>query len=449
MGRYTMHLTDEQYFLAKETDDPLHDAFDRKLTVHPMSRGKPIPSPEIQKLWNELMQSKDGLPLRTIYIHIPFCENYCIFCGFYQNAYKEDIAEQYVEALIKEMELTAREPFTQSRPFQAVYFGGGTPTALTAHSLKKLVSTVKRLFPLANDCEITLEGRIYHFTKEKIEAVLTAGVNRISLGIQSFDTKVRQSLGRKHSKEEVIKALVYLRDLGQATIIIDLIYGLPGQDLKIWEEDIRIFLSLEIDGCDLYQLIIYKDGALEKAVEKGILPKPATLREQADYYLLGVELIEKSHYHRLSLSHWARTTRERSLYNLLSKGQSDCLPFGSGAGGWIKNYFFFVDRNLKSYFESIKLGQKPLSFALKKPEKEPLFRDISYQIELSYCDLRGLSLRYDLDLIALLEPLISQWQKVGLVEFKEGCIYLTKAGEFWAVNLAQIMIDFLQKKFQT
>jgi len=441
-----MHSTDDRRFLANETDDPLHEAFDRKMTVHAMPRGESISPEELPGLWVDVISAEDGLPIRTIYIHIPFCEGHCVFCGFYENAYRSNLAKQYVKALVREMELTAGAPFINARPFHAVYFGGGTPTALGAESLTRLVSTVKNLFPLSNDCEITLEGRIYNFTKEKIEAALSAGINRLSLGVQTFDTGIRKSLGRREPREKVIETLTYLRDLGKAVAIIDLIYGLPGQSLEVWEDDIKTFLSLKLDGCDLYQLNVFRGGLLEKSVAKGSLPRPATLKEQADYYVRGVELMEAAHYRRLSITHWARISRERNLYNLFSRGRSECVPLGSGAGGWLTNYFFFVEGDLKDYLSAIEAGRKPLSFGVRRPQRDFLFRDISYQIELGYCDLEELSKRYDLDLLTFLRPIISQWEKIDLIKLTDGCFYLTRPGEFWAVNLAQILIDRLQKE---
>ena len=441
-----MHSTDDRRFLANETDDPLHEAFDRKMTVHAMPRGESISPEELPGLWVDVISAEDGLPIRTIYIHIPFCEGHCVFCGFYENAYRSNLAKQYVKALVREMELTAGAPFINARPFHAVYFGGGTPTALGAESLTRLVSTVKNLFPLSNDCEITLEGRIYNFTKEKIEAALSAGINRLSLGVQTFDTGIRKSLGRREPREKVIETLTYLRDLGKAAAIIDLIYGLPDQSLEIWEDDIKTFLSLNLDGCDLYQLNVFRGGPLEKSVAKGSLPRPATLKEQPDYYVRGVELMEAAHYRRLSITHWARISRERNLYNLFSRGRSECVPLGSGAGGWLTNYFFFVEGDLKDYLSAIEAGRKPLSFGVRRPQRDFLFRDISYQIELGYCDLEELSKRYDLDLLTFLKPIISQWEKIDLIKLTDGCFYLTRPGEFWAVNLAQILIDRLQKE---
>ena len=443
--RQTMHLTDNRRFWANETGDPLHEAFDCKLAVHAMPRNEPLPIKKLNQYWKEAMSTDHvGQPMRTLYTHIPFCQGHCLFCGFYQNAYRSDSARKYVDILLKEMAQTAAEPFVKCKPFQAVYFGGGTPSALSARDIHRLVTGVKTLFPLANDCELTFEGRFYDFDTDKIAAALDAGVNRFSLGVQTFDTRTRKSIGRREPGEQLIEKLSYLRDLGKAAIIIDLIYGLPGQTLEIWQKDIKTYLDLGIDGCDLYQLNIFTGGLLYTAVEKGALPQPATIRDQADYFQHGVDQMKAAHQQRLSINHWATSSRERSLYNTFSRGRSECVPLGAGAGGWLGDRMFFLEGDLKAYTRTVEAGEKPLAMGLSGDENHLLFRDISYQIELGYCDFRSLSTLHKINLFAEIEPVVRQWEKVGLIRIDDGCLHLTRAGEFWVVNLAQILIDVLQ-----
>lgn len=443
--RQTMHLTDNRRFMANETGDPLHEAFDCKLAVHAMPRNEPIPIKKLDQYWQEEMSPDHvGQPMRTLYIHIPFCHGHCLFCGFYQNMYRSDSARKYVDVLLKEMAQTAAEPFVKCKPFQAVYFGGGTPTALSAQDIHRLVTGVKTLFPLANDCELTFEGRFYEFDTDKIAAALDAGVNRFSLGVQTFDTRIRKSIGRRESCEKLIEKLSYLRDLGKAAIIIDLIYGLPGQTLEIWQKDIETYLALGIDGCDLYQLNIFTGGPLYTSIEKGTLPQPATIRDQADYFQSGVEQMKTACQQRLSINHWATSSRERSLYNVFSRGRSECVPLGAGAGGWIGSRMFFLDGDLKTYTGMVEAGKKPLAMGFSGNENYLLLRDISYQIELGYCDFRSLSIRHKINLFAKIDSVVTQWEKVGLIRINDECLHLTRAGEFWVVNLAQILIDVLQ-----
>jgi len=443
--RESMLLTEEHRFFANATGDPLHDAFDRKLAVHAMARNAPMAPEDLPRAWQDVMTAPPvGRPRRCLYIHIPFCQTRCLFCGFYQNPRTDSATRQYVDSLLAEMENTAALPFAHGAPFQAVYFGGGTPTALTAADIRRLVEAVRRLFPLANDCEITLEGRFLNFGKEKIDAALAAGVNRFSLGVQTFDTRVRRSLNRRGSRSDLIETLSTLRDLGRAVVVIDLIYGLPGQSLDIWQEDIETYLELGIDGCDLYQLNIFSGGLLDTAVEKGKLPKPVSIREQADYYQRGVEMMQATHQRRLSICHWARSTRERSIYNALSRGRSECILLGAGAGGWIGGNMFFNQQELSAYTDAVKAGEKPLAMGFRGDETGTLYRDIAAQMELGFCDLEALGECHGQDLIDTVGPVVRQWESTGLVRIDGGCLYPTRAGEFWAVNLAQILIDMLQ-----
>jgi oxygen-independent coproporphyrinogen-3 oxidase len=312
-----------------------------------------------------------------------------------------------------------------------------------------LVSGIRQKFPLANDCEITLEGRFHDFDQEKIIHAVDAGINRFSLGVQTFDTAVRKSVGRRASRERMIDVLIGLRDLGRATVVIDLIYGLPGQTTDTWERDIETYLELGIDGCDLYQLNIFTGGPLDTAVSKGALPKTATLGEQADYCVRGVEMMTAAHQRRLSLTHWAQNARERSLYNSYSRGRSECVPLGAGAGGWLGGHMFFLEGELDAYTRAVTSGKKPLSMGFGRYEHHLLSRDISYQIEMGYCDIGALSEQHGVDLVAKFTPIVTQWEKVGLVRLDSSCLHLTRAGEFWAVNLAQILIDVLQLQGKT
>ncbi len=443
--RESMHLSNDRRFLARETDDPLHDAFDQKLAVHAMALSEPIADEELDSNWTDAIRvERESQPFRTLYIHIPFCQNHCLFCGFYQNANKKNVAKQYVDTLIDEISITASQPFVEQSPFQAVYFGGGTPTALAPEDLHRVVSKIKEAFPLTNDCEITLEGRFFDFGEAKASAAVDAGINRFSLGVQTFNTGIRRSVGRRQSGEDMIDTLRALNKSDRAAVVIDLIYGLPGQTMETWQKDIETYLKLDIDGCDLYQLNLFTGGPLDMAVKRGKLPTPASLRSQADFFNCGVEMMKAAHQRRLSLSHWAQSPRERSLYNTLSRGRSECVPLGAGAGGWLAGRFFFLDGKLASYTEAVKAGKKPVTMGLKGHKHNLLFRDISHQIELGYCDLKRLSNIHNVDVLTKVGPVVEQWERVGLIRLKDGCLYLHRAGEFWAVNLAQILIDILQ-----
>ncbi|MEA3416664.1 MAG: radical SAM protein [Thermodesulfobacteriota bacterium] len=259
-NRHTSEMTpqNQRRFFANENGDPLHAAFDKKSAVHPGARGRPIDPESIGEVWSRIMAGEGKKGKRAAYFHIPFCETHCLYCGFYLNPFKAGEEEnRYVDYVIRELEMVAKTPFIKSHHFHAVYLGGGTPSALKHENLFRLLKVIQKYLPLANDCEITLEGRVYHFSDDKVFACIEGGVNRFSIGVQSFDTHVRRKMGRIETGEKVAERLKYINSLDQTAMVIDLIYGLPCQTMEIWEKDVAKYIELKLDGVDLYQLNIF------------------------------------------------------------------------------------------------------------------------------------------------------------------------------------------------
>lgn len=170
----------------------------------------------------------------------------------------------YVDRLIKQLLMAKEYKYVQDSVINAVFFGGGTPSTLSPYNADRLLKTMNEVLPLANDCEITMEARVHDLVDEKLQVWFKHGVNRISVGVQSFDTAIRQSMGRKDDKETVIENLKRAASYNQAVLIIDLIYGLPAQDVDNFVNDLKIADSLPIDGMDLYQLNVFEQSALKK-----------------------------------------------------------------------------------------------------------------------------------------------------------------------------------------
>lgn len=433
-------------FFAREGVDPLRYAFAHKSAVHAGAGGSPLPHEDALPTWEALSNRPDCSHRRTVYIHIPFCQSRCLFCGFFMRLLKEGDSLCYTDALLREIEQVSGLPAVISHPIHAVYLGGGTPTALEAGDLRRLIETVRCTLPLANDCEITVEGRITDFGHDKMQACIAGGANRFSIGVQSFDTRVRQGVGRIADRAEVLRGLKALTDLDQGAVIIDLIYGLPGQTMAIWEKDLRTLIEeTDLNGADLYQLNVFKGGPLIKAVDQGRLPAPADIPMQAEMFLRAREIMTRARFRHISMCHWGRGLRERSLYNSLIRYGATCIPIGCGAGGRLHGHYFFQEGNLEAYYRHVGAGEKPVATAILLPKYSPLFREMVGEMEMGRVDLLDLGRQYDLDLETVFSPLLMQWGKIGLVRLPgDGWIELTVAGEFWNVNLAQALIDYLQ-----
>ncbi len=243
--------------------DPLHAAFEAKAVIHSGPGGMPMMGEEARRYIDELAdQPRSGKTLA--YLHVPFCETRCLYCMFYQNPYSKEASAKFAKDLVREIELWSDKAAMTSYPVHAVYFGGGTPTALEPEDLKTVLKAVRENMPLANDCEITIEGRIHNFGDDKMEAAIEGGANRFSLGVQSFDDRVRQSVMRVDGRDAIIRRLDKLCSYDEAAVVIDLIYGFPWQTLEVWENDIRTAQSLGLDGVDCYQLNVFEKSPLSK-----------------------------------------------------------------------------------------------------------------------------------------------------------------------------------------
>lgn len=251
------NLSIEQYkmMIGEKSCQPLMETFSKKRVVHPGANGQMVPPVKQQEIWLEYMQRKgDKSKKKAVYIHIPFCSQICLYCGFFQNYSNEERETMYVDRLIKQLLMAKEYKYVQDSVINAVFFGGGTPSTLSPYNADRLLKTMNEVLPLTNDCEITMEARVHDLVDEKLQVWFKHGVNRISVGVQSFDTAIRQSMGRKDDKETVIENLKRAASYNQAVLIIDLIYGLPAQSVDNFVNDLKIADSLPIDGMDLYQL---------------------------------------------------------------------------------------------------------------------------------------------------------------------------------------------------
>lgn len=439
-----MEPAQKELMLGKPTTDPLHEAFEGKRVIHAGNPGTPVSPEEAQKAWQTILHTvPDTRTSQLAYIHIPFCQTKCLYCGFFQNQSEQAAEDKYVDFLIKELEMAADTPRMNTTPIHAVFIGGGTPTSLSPKNAKRLLETIHRCLPLTSDCELTLEGRIHDLVPEKMDVWMAGGVNRMSLGVQSFHTKIRRQLGRIDDEETVLKNLAALKAYQQCVVIVDLIYGLPDQTMDIWMEDLAMLEEADVDGMDLYQLNVFEDCELDRRIRAGRISPAATTKEQADMYLAAADFVGKRPFKKLSVRHWSRSPRERSLYNILAKEGVPMFPFGSGAGGMADGYACMLHRALGPYEAMVAAGQKPIMGMVRQDTCQPLVNLVMEELEQGYFD-PARAAKMD-PVMEELNWLFDLWTERGLCTWN-GVIYqLTTAGEFWQVNLAQTVQECIRK----
>ncbi len=424
--------------------DPLHAAFSAKAAVHSSTAGTPLMGPAARERLEALsMQKRAGKSLA--YIHVPFCETRCLYCLFYQNPYEAEQSRHFADSLIKELALWHGRPAQDISPIHALYFGGGTPTALAPADILRVLTAVKTYLPLANDCEITFEGRIHNFSDQKIEAALAGGVNRFSLGVQSFNSTVRQMQRRVDDRDTILKRLEVLTGYDEAAVVIDLIYGFPAQSMNVWLEDLAVASSLPLDGVDCYQLNVFEKAPMAKFIANGKMPPAADTAMKADMFAASVEHFTRANWRRLSNNHWGQGSRERNIYNQLGKSAADCLAFGSGAGGRLHGHSFMIERKLDAWHESIARAEKPVSFLMAPNAHWHLLRTISAEMESGAINLKKVGERFQTPVASLAEPLIAQWTEAGLLRCEGDWAHQTVAGQYWHVTMAQLLVAYLER----
>ncbi|MGA1867753.1 MAG: radical SAM family heme chaperone HemW [bacterium] len=267
-----------------------------------------------------------------LYIHVPFCRTKCPYCDFYSLAHVSRIQE-FLDALFMEIKLCAIG--NTFPPFDTLYFGGGTPSLLSADTISDLIHALRLTFTFSNyGSEITLEANPADLSSDYLSEIKKAGINRLTIGIQSFHTGILKFLGRRHNGEEAIQAFHNARSAGFENIGIDCMYGIPGQSLAEWTEDLQTAISLRPEHISCYQLTISEKTPFGIRCRKGTLTE---LDEEAQYAFFEktLHILHDAGYEHYEISNFARTASLRSKHNQKYWDHSPYLGLGPSAHSFL------------------------------------------------------------------------------------------------------------------
>jgi oxygen-independent coproporphyrinogen-3 oxidase len=291
--------------------------------------------PDVEKLLRGGPEREGG---RGVYLHVPYCDRICSFCNLNRRSTQKADLEDYTAYLTGEIEKWASWPYIQKKEFDAVYFGGGTPTVLSADQLSRILGALRRCFPLKGDCEITVESTQHNLPAEKAAALEAEGVTRFSIGIQTFSEAGRKLLGRTWNQERAIEALTALRSAFSGVLGIDLIYSYPGQSPGDAIFDAETFLASGADSVSFYSLMIHQGSALAASLDAGKITFDRDIAFDRERHHLLYHTLKAGGLRLLELSKMIRPGRDRYRYIQLQYGGDDLVPIGSGAGGRIAGY---------------------------------------------------------------------------------------------------------------
>ena len=305
-----------------------------------------------------------------LYIHIPFCKSKCIYCDFYSLPRAEDRMDRYVSALCRQLAEIAQR--TTAHTVDSVYLGGGTPSYLGEKRLRRILKTVKKHYHLSRDAEITLEANPDSAGDWRaLRSLRRAGMNRLSLGVQSADDGLLRALGRPHTFAQAEEAAAAARRARIRNLSLDLIYGLPGQNLAGWKDTLERAAALEPEHLSCYGLKVEEGTPLWDMQEKMDLPDDDA---QADMYLWTVERLRALGYEQYEISNFARPGRA-SRHNMKYWTLCEYAGFGPGAHSDLGDVRYAYLRSLDTYCAGVEAGVSVLESSEHIPSRE---RDIEY-----------------------------------------------------------------------
>lgn len=368
-----------------------------------------------------------------LYIHVPFCLSKCGYCSFYSLA-SLDLIPDFINAVTDEMALH-KSWFSF---FDTIYLGGGTPSLLSIQQIDGIIQSVHNRFEIDRLAEITMEVNPGDASFEYFQSLRKSGINRLNIGVQSFDDQILKYLGRRHSAKEALVSMETARKAGFDNVGIDLIYGVYGQDIKSWKQTLKSALSLSPEHLSCYQLSLDKKTPLYKKYKQDGLQMPSE-KESLDFFSTTSHILTGEGYIHYEVSNFARTDTLKSKHNMKYWRHAPYLGLGPAAHSFLDSKRWWNKAEIKAYLNVIADGKKPVE------QSEELSRD-QLALEAFFLGMRtkdGIHLEqfkthYGSDLLADKSHIMDELIKNKLVELTDGCLCPTLAGMAVADSLALI-----------
>lgn len=290
------------------------------------------------------------MTVKSAYIHIPFCVRICTYCDFNKYFIHKQPVDEYLTALIEEMKTS------QNRELETMYVGGGTPTALSEAQLERLLKAINSIFKING--EYSFEANPDELTFNKVKLLKEYGVNRISMGVQTFKPELLKILGRTHQSEDIYNAVNNARKAGIDSISLDLMYHLPSQTLEDFEDSLNRALQMDIDHISSYGLILEPKTQFYNMYRKGKLKLPnEDLGAEMYQYLM--KKLEGSQFHQYEISNFAKPGHE-SEHNKVYWLNEEYYGFGAGASGYVNDERYSNLNPVQHYINAINSGKRPI-----------------------------------------------------------------------------------------
>ncbi len=378
-----------------------------------------------------------------IYLHVPFCTHICPYCDFNTYAGQSERIPRYVTAMRRDLDTQADR--LGRRPAASIFFGGGTPSLLSADQVGSLVDGVAERFDLQPGAEVTLEANPNGLTRGYLTELRAAGVNRLSIGLQTTDRRGLRRLGRMHEAVDAERAVEAAVEAGFERISLDLIFGWPGQTTESWRNDLETVSAWAggaVSHLSLYSLIVEPGTPLADAVSRGIVTVPDD-DAAADLYELAMDVLGDGGWVHYEVANWARTSDQASTHNGIYWRNGEYLGIGAGAHGRVGNQRTMRHLLPATYIGALEAGTSPESNS----------EELSEQTQRGETMMLGLRLlregvsedeferRHGITLSEAFGPTIDRFQEQGLLDRDDRGVRLTRRGLMLANDVCAAFLD--------
>ncbi|MCP4202578.1 MAG: coproporphyrinogen III oxidase family protein [bacterium] len=386
-----------------------------------------------------------------LYLHIPFCRKRCKFCYFrvYTDKNFDEIGS-YLDALCREVEMYSERPAIANRRPRFVYFGGGTPSYISAKHLRALVERLQRAIPWDGVEEVAFECEPGTLTAAKLEAIREIGVTRLSLGIENFDDDILRLNGRAHVSHEINRCMPWIRDLDFEQLNVDLIAGMLGETWTKWKQTVARTIEVGADSVTIYQLELPFNTRFTKNILDGELEVPvADWDLKREWHAYAIEEFSKAGYETSSAYTLVRKSgeenRARFLYRDSVWNGCDLLGTGVASFSHVSDVHFQNCDGWGEYLARIGDGELPLNRAFATRPDERLTREFILQLKLGRLEAQAFSKKFGVDVLERFSEPLGRLEKEGWLEVSGGAVKLSGAG---LLRVDSLLPDFYEDSYR-
>ncbi|MGD6818164.1 radical SAM family heme chaperone HemW [Metabacillus sp. 113a] len=376
--------------------------------------------------------------VKAAYVHIPFCEYICHYCDFNKIFIQNQPVERYLDYLEREISNVMANHDKQK--LETIFIGGGTPTALNENQLRQLMQTInKNLLPQGKNIEFSVEANPGDLSYEKMKLLKSFGVNRFSIGVQSFEDHLLEKIGRVHRREDVLCTVEDAKRAGFDNLSLDLMFGLPGQTAEDFEHTLDLALELDVQHYSAYSLIIEPKTVFYNLMQKGKLALPPQDAEAGMYELL-MERMEQAGFRQYEISNFSLSGME-SRHNLTYWDNEEYFGFGAGAHGYVNGMREVNAGPLKKYMSLLEETGSPITASHLVTDEEKMEEELFLGLRKTEgVSKKGFSQKFGKPLEKVFRSPIDEQKRKGLLEEDDQCIRLSVNGRLLGNEVFQSFI---------